>query len=353
MAKKYNIGIIGAGMIAEHHIESFIKSQRAQISWVVDLNENILKKVAKKYAIRNTTVNYTDVLNDEHVDAVVICTPPKIHKTIFIDAVKAGKHVLVEKPAAMSVNEMDEMIQILQENPEVTALDCSCRHSRLQPKYIKIKELIDKGLLGDIYLIHHNHVQRQFRPGIEYHPDAKWFLNKQVAGGGPLFDWGVYDLAFHLGILGDKYDLKQVNSIATFSGLDNYKAGDHIYDVEEHFTSALEFTNGLKYYWERGTHANVEVPNETRIYGSRGGIKVSYCSWEGETIEFYTLDKNNKAQQETLKVNAKEHDDALALVDHFMNVIEGKEQPAMPIATAKKHLEIIFKIYKENKIKTY
>jgi len=345
----YNIGIIGAGMIAEHHIESFNKTGKARITWLADLNAEVMGKLASKYNVAHQTADYNDILNDPEVDAVVICTPPKTHKMICADSIKAQKHVLIEKPTAMSLEEVDAMIEVHKQYPNVKVLDCSCRHSRLQPKYRKVKEIIGSGALGDIYFMHHNIVFRQFRPGIEYHPAAKWFMNKAIAGGGPLFDWGVYDLSFHLGILGDNVDLESVNVVKTMQGLDEYDPGDHIYDVEEHFFAHLNLDNGVKYYWERGTHANMEIPNETRVYGTRGGLRFGYCSWEGNEIEYYKLDSENKAQKEIVTIDTENQDDALELAQHFLAVIEGREEPALSLERARKHLGIIFECYKNAK----
>jgi predicted dehydrogenase len=104
------------------------------------------------------------------------------------------------------------MVRVKKQYPEILAMECSGRHARLIPKFRKVKEIIGSGALGEIYYIHHNCVWRQNRPGIEFHPRAKWFLDKSQAGGGPLFDWGVYDLSFHLGSLGDSHDLVEVES---------------------------------------------------------------------------------------------------------------------------------------------
>ena len=350
MSKIFNIGIIGAGMIAEHHIVSLQKNSRVLITWIAATKPEKLEKVRAKHAIGKATTNYKDILADTDVDAVVICTPPNLHKKMFIEAVEAGKHILVEKPLAMSLEEIDEMIEMKEQHPEVKVLDCSARHSRLQPKYKKIRDIISDGKLGEVYFVHHNCVWRQSRAGIEYHPEAKWFLNKAISGGGPLFDWGVYDLSFHLGILGDAVELENVSSVLLKRDLDDVDAGTDIYDVEDHFVANMQLTNNIRFYWERSSNANMETNNETRIYGTRGGIKVSYCSWEGVEIEYFDVDNNakGKSRKEIIKITESDgHDDALALTDHFVKVIAGEEEPEMTLELARKHLDIIFKCYKK------
>jgi len=347
--KIYNIGIVGAGMIAEKHIVSFLKTNRAKIAWVADIKEEALVNVKEKYPIENITTDYRNLLNDSNVDAVIICTPPTIHKNVFIDAVAAGKNILVEKPLAMNLTDIDEMIEAERANPNLIISDCSARHSRLQPKYRKVKEIIDSGALGEIYFIHHNCIWRNSRAGIEYHPTAKWFLNKALSGGGPLFDWGVYDLSFHLGILGDKPELAKIKNVMLKNGLDDVDSGADIFDVEEHFSANMKFSGGLNYYWERANNANMEANSETRIYGTRGGLKFGSHSWDAPEIEFFDVENEakGKARKQIFEVDMSTHGgDDYELAAHFIRVLDGTEQVLMPLSLARKHLEIILECYK-------
>ncbi len=337
----HKIGIIGAGMIAEHHLDAIQKIPGLEARWVAATKQTSLDRVTQKFPVPNTTTDYTDILKDGEVDAVIICTPPHLHNKIFKESLIAGKHILLEKPAAMSLEEVDKMIALAQDFPHLKILDCSARHSRLIPKFQKVKDLIDSGALGQVYHIHHNAVNRYSRPGIEYHSAAKWFLNKAMAGGGPLFDWGVYDLSFHLGVLGDVPELDKIKHVTLKSGLDNIDTGDDIFDVEEMFVAMLEFTGGISFYWERAGHANMSAPNETRIYGTKGGIKLAFCSWDDPNIIFYGPDK----QEEKIEMDYFGHDDGFALIQHFADVLDEKCEPMMPLELARKHLDIIFRCY--------
>ena len=337
----HKIGVIGAGMIAEHHIGAIQKVSDLEVSWLAATKQASLNRVTEKFPVPNTTTDYKEILDDSDVDAVIICTPPHLHKKMFEESLEAGKHILLEKPAGMTLDEIDQMIEYAGKYPELKVLDCSGRHSRLIPKFRKVKELINSGALGQVYHIHHNAVNRYSRPGIEYHPTAKWFLNKALAGGGPLFDWGVYDLSFHLGILNDEPQLDKIKHISFKSGLDNTDHGDVVFDVEEMFVAMLEFTGGITYYWERASHANMSAPNETRIYGTKGGLKLAFCSWDDPEIVFYGIDK----KEEVIKMDYSQQDDALALIQHFADVLNEKSKPIMPLELARKHLEIIFRCY--------
>jgi predicted dehydrogenase len=345
--KVYNVGVIGAGMIAKTHMGNLQKTGRVNLKWIAARNPENLEKVRTEFDIPNKTHDYREMLSDPLVDVILVTTPPDLHKEMFIETVKAGKHVLLEKPMAMSMSEIDEMLEVKSKYPEVIAMECSGRHSRLVPKFRKVKEIIDSGALGEIYAIHHNSISRQNRPGIEFHPTAKWFLNKAIAGGGPLFDWGVYDLSFHLGILGDQHEVETIDRVSLFSGLDEVDPGTDIYDVEEHFMVDMKLSGNIRYYWERGGHANMEIPNETRIYGTRGGIKLGYCSWDDPEVTFYDLDGQGKARSQKFKLEYEGYDDGYALSEHLVKVLDGEEEPIITLEQARKHMDIIFRCYEK------
>jgi predicted dehydrogenase len=341
LPKRYNIGVIGAGWIAKAHMGFLQKTGRARISWIAARNPVNLEKVRSDYGVPNKTHDYREMLKDPDLDVVLITTPPDLHKEMFIECIRAGKHVLLEKPMALNIEDMEEMMRVKAQFPESIAMECSGRHSRLNPKFGIVRELIRSGSLGEVYHIHHQSVSRQNRPGIEFHPIAKWFLDKSKAGGGPLFDWGVYDLSFHLGILDDQPQLEEVERAVLKGRLDDVDPGTDIYDVEEHLIVNLKLTRGITYYWERGVHAHMTVPNETRIYGTRGGIKLAYCTWDDPEIIFYYLDEAGKASEKVIVPECPEEEDGFYLSTHFIDVLDGREPPVITFEQAKKHMEII------------
>ena len=174
--KSYNIGVIGAGWIAKAHMGFLQETGRASITWIAARNPENLEKVRNDFDIPNKTHDYKDILKDPDVEVVLIATPPDTHREMFIEAIRAGKHVLLEKPMALTKEELEEMMQLKAQYPEILAMECSARHSRLNPKFTLVKELIDSGALGEIYHIHHQSVDRQNRPGIGFRPIALWFL---------------------------------------------------------------------------------------------------------------------------------------------------------------------------------
>ncbi|HOU11653.1 MAG TPA: Gfo/Idh/MocA family oxidoreductase [Anaerolineae bacterium] len=167
----FSIGMIGAGMIAKSHIKCLQKEPRASVTWVCDVNETAARAAAEEFQIPHVSADYKDILADPAVDAVLIATPPFLHAEIFGAALAAGKHVLVEKPLAVTPAQVREMTALAAAHPNQLTLDASCRHARLQPKFPFVKGLIASGKLGQVYYIHHVSLGRG--TFIEYNKTAR------------------------------------------------------------------------------------------------------------------------------------------------------------------------------------
>jgi predicted dehydrogenase len=343
MPKIFKIAVVGAGMWGKTHISMFQAESRATVTWVYDLNPAMATEAQVKFGVKRVAKDVREILDDPALDAVVVASPPSTHVAIALDVLRAGKHLLIEKPMAIKREEVTAIVAEAAAHPELVSLEGSCRHSRLNPKFTFIKALIDSGKLGRIYHIHHNHLgQGTF---VEYNPNGAWAMDKSYAGGGPFVDWGEYDLSFHLGILGDQPQLKDVHAF-TITGLRDLSKLAPVVDVEMHGAAYMEFDNGLTYYYERGAGVHGETKNETRLYGTKGGLHFSYTTWEPKTIEYFHA--TDKPEKEILTVDMSKHPahDNMAFVAHFLDCLEGKTQPRMPVSLAAKHLNILFDLLK-------
>jgi len=339
--KKYNLGMIGAGMYGKILMRFFQQDERANITWVNSASEGTTKSAAEEFGVKKWTLDYRDILADPEVDAVVISTPPYLHAEQLEAALSAGKHVLLEKPMAESLESVRRIVKASEQAPNQIVLEASCRHTRLGRKFQFIKAIIDSGKLGEIYHIHHNHLTRG--TFIEYNPNGAWAMNKKLAGGGPFIDMGVYDLSFHLGLLNDVPQLKSLQSFARNDLRDMSKLVAFS-DIEQHGAAWLEFDTGLTYYYERGSGVHADVVNETRLYGTKGGLRFHYPTWDSHEVElFYTED--SEPSKETLSIDMSNvPDDSLGITNHFLDCLDHKAEPLMTVQRAAKHMEILYKI---------
>jgi len=145
-----NIGIIGCGYWGPNLIRNFSQSKDCKVVYCCDLDENRLNHIKKKYPSIKTTKNYQDILKDENVDAAAIATPVHTHFKIAKEALLNQKHVLIEKPLTDNSKDAEELIRTAKQNNRVLMVDHTFEYT---PPVNKIKELIEKGELGDIFTI--------------------------------------------------------------------------------------------------------------------------------------------------------------------------------------------------------
>lgn len=338
---QYRLGIIGAGMYGKVLMRCFRQDPRAEIVWVNSASEGTTRSAADEFGIEKWTLDYCEILADPSVDSVVIATPPYLHAEQLAAALNAGKHVLLEKPMAESLQSVHRMVEAVEQAKNQLVLEASCRHTRLTRKFKFIKSILESGRLGEIYHIHHNHLERT--TFIEWNPNGAWGLNKKLAGGGRFIDFGVYDLSFHLGLL---EDVPQLKSLRSFSRRDLRDMSRLVAfsDVEQHGAAWLEFDTGLTYYYERGAGVHAETPNETRLYGTRGSLRFQFPTWDSNEVEFFYTE-DGEPRKETLTIDMTDApDDSLALTTHFLDCLDGKAEPLMTVQRAAKHMEILFRI---------
>ena len=339
--KKYNLGIIGAGMYGKILIRHFQTDRRARILWVKSASEGTTQSAADEFGVEKWSTDYRDVVNDPAVDAVVIATPPHLHAEQLEAALAAKKHILLEKPIAESRESLERILKAVEAEPGLKVLEASCRHTRLTRKFQFIKSMIADGKLGEVYHIHHNSLSRG--TFIEYNPNGAWAMNKKLAGGGPFADRGVYDLSFHLGLLNDLPQLKSLQRFARNDLRDLSRLVDFS-DVEQHGAAWMEFDTGLTYYYENGAGVNNEAQNETRIYGTRGGLRFQHFSWDSNDVEFFYVE-DGEPRKQTFTVDMTDApDDSHAITTHFLDYLDGAAEPLMTVPLAAKHMEILFQI---------
>jgi predicted dehydrogenase len=185
MTEKLKIGIIGSGGIAQGcHMRGYAAiPDLCEIVACCDVNPETAKKAAEKFDVPKTYTDYREMLAVEKPDAVSVATPNKYHKQPTIDALKAGVHVLCEKPLGMNADECREMCAAARDNGKILQVGLQ---SRFNGPSKWLKTYIDGGNMGDIYFARAQALRRRGVPG--------WgvFIDKDLQGGGPLIDIGVH-----------------------------------------------------------------------------------------------------------------------------------------------------------------
>ncbi|MCL2517103.1 MAG: Gfo/Idh/MocA family oxidoreductase, partial [Oscillospiraceae bacterium] len=174
---KVKIAIIGCGTIANTaHIPSYMKCDNVEIKYFCDILPEKAEKAAERYGSGIVVEDYHDILSDPEVVAVSVCTPNKMHTPISIDFLKAGKHVLCEKPAARTYAEALKMQEAQHESGKTLNIGVV---NRFNTAVNEIKKIIDAGDLGEVYHVYVSFRAHRSIPGL-----GGAFTTKDIAGGG-------------------------------------------------------------------------------------------------------------------------------------------------------------------------
>ena len=118
-----NIGVIGLGYWGPNLLRNFAENEAAQLRWICDLDEQRLTSMSRRYPMAQITPDYRAVAHDDSVDAVAVVTPVATHFKIAKELLRAGKHVLLEKPLAATVREAEELIDLAEQNKRKLMVD--------------------------------------------------------------------------------------------------------------------------------------------------------------------------------------------------------------------------------------
>ncbi len=173
------VAVIGCGTIANAaHIPSYMNNPEAEIVYFCDIILERAQKAVAQYGCGRAVTDYHEVLNDPQIEAVSVCTPNNVHAQIAIDALRAGKHVLCEKPAARTYAEALEMQKVQHETGRVLNIGVV---NRFNDSVNRIKEYIDAGKLGDVHHVYASFRAHRSIPGL-----GGAFTTKATPGAGPV-----------------------------------------------------------------------------------------------------------------------------------------------------------------------
>ena len=320
------VAVIGCGTIANgQHIPAYMANEKAEIKYFCDILPERAEEAVRKYGCGIAVTDYKEVLADPEVEAVSVCTPNRMHSIITIDALKAGKNVLCEKPAARLYEEALQMQQAQHESGKVLNIGVV---NRFNLAVNKMKQLIDEGELGEVYQVYVSFRSHRSIPGL-----GGAFTTKEIAGGGVLIDWGVHFLDIVMYCCGDP-EVKTV-SAEQFSKLgspiEDYVytsmwAGppvkDGTYDVEEGITGLIR-TEGPIITLNGAWAQNIgEKEMFIDFVGTKGGIRLQY----GADFTLYSTKNGALTKTEFSLPSAKMFQTE---IDSFIDCIEtGKKSPA-------------------------
>lgn len=262
-------GIIGAGVIANYMARVFTEGRGSVAVAISDVNpEAAAKLAAAAGGVKKIYADYHQLLADPEVDAVYIATPPFLHKPMTIDALRAGKHVLCEKPFMLNQAEVREVIAVQKTVPHLKVTCCSSRyHGAGIVK--KAKAMVAQGELGELYHVSFTQVTAAPKPGTVLPP---WRNDPKKNGGGMTYDWGPYDLDWLSYVLGDLFRPRVVfGTVGNYFPLTKERVPPCL-DVDGRYCAQIICESGLTILWERRAAEHGPSRHTIELRGKKGGL---------------------------------------------------------------------------------
>ena len=264
------VGMIGTGTISRSHARGLADCSNVELAACCDVIPKAVNRFADEFGVPAKFGKFEDLL-EQNLDAVVVATPPFAHQDPVLAALRAGKHVLCEKPFAMDASEAERMAEVSRETGLHLAV-CSSRF-RYQPRSILAHDTISTGILGDIYRARLVQLRRRGRPGFDILKDSKWFLDHARSGGGVIADMGQYFLDQMMWYLGWP-KVVSVSANVTHNKIEPVLPPDIKDDVEEHFDADIRLEGGTTLSLEVTWLTHMEGANGVWLYGTEAGLKL-------------------------------------------------------------------------------
>jgi predicted dehydrogenase len=257
LTRKVGWGLVGCGDIARKRVAPALRElDNCELVAVSRADAARAESFAKEFGAKRWHSDWHRLIEDTEVEAVYIATPVHLHAEQAVGALEAGKHVLCEKPMALTVAECKRMNAAAEANGVLLGV---AYYRRFYPAVERVREILESGEIGVPVVAQANAFER-FDPAPE-HP-RRWLLNRRQSGGGPMFDFGCHRIEVLVNLLGD---VKAVRALA----------GNVLFEreVEDTACAVLKFERGTQAVLSV-THAAREPQDTLEIFGGEGSIRI-------------------------------------------------------------------------------
>lgn len=332
MADRLGIGFIGCGEIAVETARGVAASQYARIVAVSDVNEQIARDLGERHGVPSTTSTDALLANPD-VDAVYIAVPHDLHAPLAVQALQAGKHVLVEKPIATTLADADAMIAAAGQAGRTLSV---AFHAQVYPSLQQVRALIAQGAIGKVTgtrIVCRGHKPASYwSGGYSGRVRTDWRVSKLKSGGGILIMNAVHDL----------------NTMRYLTGLEvvrvyaEYGTFSTPIEVEDLIAMTYRYENGAIGMLEAGSAIVGKDPlgDTNRIYGEAGQIILS------EPVRIYPgIDVDGLRAGTWQELPTYAEDDRLLIIEGFAQAVLARQLPPVTAQDGRAVLEVILAAY--------
>ena len=339
---KLRVGIVGAGGIARGaHIGAWKRIEQVEVLAVADIIPERARKMAREHGIPHALNDHRKLLDIEEIDAVDVCTPNRAHTPIVLNSLAAGKHVLCEKPLAVTPKEIVSMIKAAKRARRTLA---AIQNQRFRAISQAIKRWIDAGRLGTPYYARAWAIRRNLCP------PSIGFISKRRSGGGPCMDIGVHclDLAMWL--------MDFPKPISVTGAASNKLAKSHIipgawgewdrkkFDVEDFACGMVRFKGGAMLSIESSWLGHTPEPENLNcmILGDKAGI-----SWPSGIV---ATTSNGALVDSVIQPPAAREEGHNAEIRAFFDAVAHRKPSPVPAEQVLEVIKILDGIYRSQKL---
>ncbi|MCC2683700.1 MAG: oxidoreductase [Paenibacillaceae bacterium] len=341
---KIRFGMIGAGNIGATHLKVLTQLEDVEVRAITDVVAPSAQALAAEHGIGRVYATVEELLGDEQIDAVVIGVPNKWHAPLAIQAMRHGKHVVLEKPMAINVQDAKEIVRVQRETGRVLMIPHQMRWEWLN---MQVKEQVASGALGHIYNAKAGWFRRKGIPGW-----GTWFTRKELSGGGPLIDIGVHLLDVALHLMGSPKPVSVFGS--TYAEFGPKKRGigtwgkpnwDGVYDVEDLATALIKMEDGSTLSLEVSWAVHSDTSNATFIdlMGSEAGVSIR--GKKGKLL----FEQEDRAQEREFVAPEQDEGARTRLHRHFLECVREGKQPLTSAMTGLTNNLILEAIYESSR----
>ena len=331
----FGFAVFGCGTISDVHARAILEIENAHFVGAADIVHSRAVAFAEKYG-GVAFSDYAELLASDEVDAVCICTPSGTHADLAIEALYAGKSVVLEKPMAINVKDCDRIIEACRKTNRKLMVISQMRE---RPDIIRAKEIIDSGRLGKIVLC--NLQMKYYRPEEYYR--GSWRGTKAMDGGGALMNQGIHGIDIISYLLGE---------IKPESCQSLVRTSLHDIEVEDTAVAICEFKRGALGMISATTSVYPGFSRVIEVCGSRGSIIIR----DGQMERLVLADENIDTTYDIAESEGKSNNAVIATEWHkrqickFIKALQGEETSGLCDAyQGRIAVDLIEKIYNSTK----
>ena len=326
------VGIIGCGKISQvRHIPEYEANPDARIVGLFDMNEQRARELAAEHGCR-AYATLDELLADPEIDAVSVCTSNATHAETTVKALEAGKHVLCEKPMAVTLDECEQMVVCAREHGRKLMIG---QNQRLAKAHVRAKELLDAGRIGDVITFrttfgHGGPETWSVDPGAN-----SWFFDPKRAAMGAMADLGVHKTDLVQWLIGQTV----VATTAKVSTLDKRGPNGELIGVDDNAVCIYEMSGGAVGTMTASWTYYGPEDNSTVLYGTRGVMRIYDDPAHSIVVD---LASGERELYDVEAIQTNDNQTASGVIDAFVDCLQNDHEPLVSAESVLPAMRAVF-----------